>query len=243
MGNATTAEKIQVTRNGPYVVIGKIPISEQVIICDGEGTSIEWNQGKQYPLQEKYALCRCGRSRNKPFCDGSHSNVGFDGTETAGRESYLDSPKELDGPSVTLLDIEGLCASARFCHRAGGIWKLVSESSKPEIKRIMIEEACDCPSGRLILIDKEKQERVEPASRRSIGLIEDPWAGVKGPIWIRGCVPIVSSGGNQYVLRNRVTLCRCGKSSNKPFCDSSHYPEAETIEKMHNEITRKGKVF
>lgn len=227
--------KIQVSKNGPYVIIGKVTITEQIIVCDPDGTSFEWRQGKQYPMQERVALCRCGQSGNKPFCDGTHVQVSFKGSETAGNETYLDAPKEFEGPVLKLLDIEELCASARFCHRAGGIWKIVPEASQPDSKRTAIEEACDCPSGRLVLFDKEKQEQVEPETSKSIGLIDDPWIGVKGPIWVRGYVPIVSSQGKLYAIRNRVTLCRCGKSSNKPFCDSSHYPEAENVERVHNE--------
>jgi CDGSH-type Zn-finger protein len=60
---------------------------------------------------------------------------------------------------------------------------------------------------------------------QSLGLIEDPQMDVSGPIWVRGCMPIESVSGKMYTVRNRVTLCRCGKSENKPFCDSSHYPE------------------
>ncbi|HUS98844.1 MAG TPA: CDGSH iron-sulfur domain-containing protein [Candidatus Thermoplasmatota archaeon] len=52
--------------------------------------------------------------------------------------------------------------------------------------------------------------------------------GVSGPIWIRGGIPIESANGSPYIKRNRITLCRCGKSKNKPFCDSSHYPDETT---------------
>jgi len=42
---------------------------------------------------------------------------------------------------------------------------------------------------------------------------------------VRGKIPIQSADGKIYEKRNRITLCRCGESLNKPFCDSSHYPE------------------
>jgi CDGSH-type Zn-finger protein len=45
---------------------------------------------------------------------------------------------------------------------------------------------------------------------------------VSGPIWVRGGIEIESAEGHAYQVRNRVTLCRCGKSQNKPFCDGSH---------------------
>jgi CDGSH-type Zn-finger protein len=227
--------KIKVTKNGPYLVSGKIPLQKKVIIADSEGTATEWKLGTKYEPQEKYSLCRCGKSKNKPFCDGTHIKVGFDGTEMAGEETYLKEPKEIDGPALKLTDIEELCASARFCHRSGGIWNLVPASDDPEKKQTAIEETCDCPSGRLVIEDKQTGKRIEPKLAKSIGLIEDPAMGVSGPIWVRGGVPVESADGKTYQVRNRVTLCRCGKSKNKPFCDSSHYPEAETVEKVHKE--------
>ena len=229
------AAKIKVSKNGPYIVSGKIPMQKQLIIADSEGTATEWQPGTAYEPKEQCALCRCGQSKNKPFCDGTHVKVGFDGTETAGEEAYLDNPKEIDGAALKLMDVEDLCASARFCHRAGGIWNLVPESADPEKKKIAIEETCDCPSGRLVVLDKQTGKVLEPTFEKSIGLIEDPAMGVRGPIWVRGGVPVESAEGKTYRVRNRVTLCRCGKSKNKPFCDSSHYPESETVEQVHDE--------
>jgi len=174
---------------------------------------------------ENYSLCRCGQSENKPFCDGTHAKINFDGTETASRDPYLSQAKDIDGPTLKLTDCEHLCASARFCHRGGEIWSLVPKSGNSEAQRIVIEDAADCPSGRLVVWDKKTGKAIEPELEKSIVLIEDPEIGVSGPIWVRGGIPIESADGNTYEIRNRVTLCRCGKSSNKPFCDSSHYPE------------------
>lgn len=217
--------KIKVTKNGPYLVQGGIPLSEKIIVADDEGTAIEWKEGKPLPQNGTYILCRCGQSKNKPFCDGTHAKVGFDGTETATYEPCMKRAKELDGPNLKLHDVENLCASARFCHRAGGIWKLVPESDKPESCQIAIEEACKCPSGRLILQDKQKDEIIEPKCEKTVAVVEDPQIGGGGPYRVQGGVPIESVEGKTYEVRNRVTLCRCGKSKNKPFCDSSHYPE------------------
>jgi CDGSH-type Zn-finger protein len=226
--------KIKVSKNGPYLVYGGIPIQKMIIIADPEETATEWKPSTKYPTRKICSLCRCGKSKNKPFCDGTHAKVGFDGTETAD-EAYLNQPKEIEGAALKLTDIEELCASARFCHRADGIWNLVPASADPEKKQIAIEEACDCPSGRLVIWDKKAGKIIEPDLIKSIGLIEDPAMGVDGPIWVRGGIPVESADGKTYKVRNRVTLCRCGKSKNKPFCDSSHYPEAETVEKVHDE--------
>jgi CDGSH-type Zn-finger protein len=86
-----------------------------------------------------------------------------------------------------------------------------------------------------VVLDKQIETIIEPKFVKSIGLIEDPAMGVSGPIWVRGGILVESADGKTYKIRNRITLCRCGKSKNKPFCDSSHYSEAETVEKVHNE--------
>jgi CDGSH-type Zn-finger protein len=216
---------IKVSKNGPYLVSGEIPLIKKIIKYDSKWDSCEWENDKTFPIQDTYALCRCGQSKNKPFCDGTHIKINFNGTETANPEDYYKHAVELDGPGLTLTDAKDLCASARFCHRAGGIWNLILTSDKPGDKKIAIEEASDCPSGRLVVCDKKTREIIEPPFEPSIVLIEDPFVGVSGPIWVRGGIPIESADGSLYVKRNRITLCRCGKSKNKPFCDSSHYPE------------------
>jgi len=216
--------RIKVCKNGPYLVSGKISLIKQIICTDKEGNSIKWQTSNNYPLKDSYTLCRCGQSKEKPFCDGSHVKVNFNGFETSSREPYIKRAKEIVGPTLKLTDDESLCASARFCHRASGIWNLISQDGQ-EAARIAIEEAGDCPSGTLALWDKKSGKAIEPEFEQSIALVEDPHIGVSGPIWVRGGIPIESADGTIYEIRNRVALCRCGKSSNKPFCDSSHYPE------------------
>ena len=222
--------KIKVTENGPYTVSGKVPLSEQIIIPNAEGDPYQWRKGKEYKTSDKCNLCRCGQSQNKPFCDGSHIKANFNGTETAHPEPYLKHPKTTEGPEIQLTDIEDLCASARFCHQKGGIWTLTPKTHNPKIKSFVIQESHDCPSGRLVVWDKKTQKALEPTLEQSIELIEDPQISTSGPIWVRGCIPIESADGKLYTIRNRVTLCRCGKSENKPFCDSSHYPEEQEHE-------------
>lgn len=238
MATRNDKEMIIVSRNGPYLVSGQVPIFEQVIMADAEGTAVEWREGKKYQYKERCGLCRCGQSKNKPFCDGTHIKVSFDGTEVADHELSSSQTKKIDGPTLKLKDAEILCASARFCHRAGGIWDLVPQSSDMEARRTAIEEACNCPSGRLVVCDKKTARALEPEIERSIGLIEDPQMQCSGPIWVRGGIPIKSADGKTYEVRNRVTLCRCGKSTNKPFCDSSHFPEHRYEEMMSDKQDR-----
>jgi CDGSH-type Zn-finger protein len=218
--------KIQVTKNGPYIVSGNIPLYRMIIKCDGKTTTPnEWLIAGKLPTKPTYTLCRCGQSKNKPFCDGTHIAVKFNGAEEFDNQPFEQMAKEIDGPELALKDAEILCASARFCHRGGDIWDQIPKTDDTKIKENCIRNAFDCPSGRLVVVDKEKGEVLEPELEPSIGFIEDPSIGVDGPLWVRGGIAIYSADGKPYEIRNRATLCRCGKSTIKPFCDSSHYPE------------------
>ena len=214
--------KVQVSRNGPYIVTGSVPLMVMEIAHDDEGNCRSWQKVQKYPLQEQYALCRCGHSKNKPFCDGTHEKIRFNGTETAGDEPYLQNPTIIRGPELELADYEGLCVHARFCMRAGGIWNLTKQSNIPDARDTAIDEACNCPSGRLVLRDQKTGETVEPVLERSIVVVENPARGEHGPLWVRGGIPVESADGRPYTARSRVTLCRCGRSRNKPFCDGDH---------------------
>ena len=203
------------------MVSGNIPIEEKMIIS--RGNNYHYVNGKTLPQAEKYALCRCGHSKNMPFCDGEHIHSNFDGNETASREPYIDNAVLFEGFDFVLYDYEELCAFARFCHKPeGDVWTLTDESDNPKCRDEAIEAACDCPAGRLVIWDKKTGETIEPDYEPSIVIIQDPERQCSGPIWVRGGIPIESSDGFVYEIRNRVTLCRCGKSRNKPFCDAMH---------------------
>jgi CDGSH-type Zn-finger protein len=219
--------QIKVLKNGPYLVSRRVPLFPMIIKCDGQYIPIKWLIGGKLQTPENYILCRCGQSSTKPFCDSTHLKVNFDGEEQSDNKPFDMMAKEIDGPLLKLKDAEILCASARFCHRGGDIWPQIPKSDDPKLRQNVLRNACDCPSGRLVIFDKETGKTVEPLLENSIGLIEDPGMGISGPLWVRGGIPIYSASGKLYEVRNRVTLCRCGKSTNKPFCDSSHYPEED----------------
>jgi CDGSH-type Zn-finger protein len=217
--------KITITKDGPYIVSGSTPLSLQTIGVDAEGESTEWVRGESLSAGETYALCRCGESKTKPFCDGSHAKVGFDGTETASREPVVEQAQLLEGPSMRLADAEVLCAFARFCDPNGRIWNQVEETGDPAVRANFVRQAGDCPSGRLIAIDKATGKAVEPNLPKEIGIVEDPARECSGPLWARGGIPLVGADGKAYEVRNRMTLCRCGRSENKPFCNGAHAAE------------------
>ena len=64
---------IKVSRNGPYVVRGPVDVQ------DADGT--------RYTVKESFALCRCGGSSTKPFCDGTHAKIGFQAAEKAAAQA------------------------------------------------------------------------------------------------------------------------------------------------------------
>ncbi|MDO5115834.1 MAG: CDGSH iron-sulfur domain-containing protein [Synergistaceae bacterium] len=211
-----------IIKNGPYRVTGGVRLDNVRIVGDGEGGSIAWEKSGDYPRQESFFLCRCGASRDKPFCDGSHAKIAFDGTEQADNIPYAESCRIYKGDGMALMDKEVLCAIARYCDPHGQVWNLIM---RPEDRELAIEEACSCPAGRLtIVIDGEI---IEPKLPRDISLIDDRPEGKLGPIWVKGGIPVIGAEGVRYEPRNRVTLCRCGQSRNKPFCDGAHLQDEE----------------
>jgi CDGSH-type Zn-finger protein len=222
MTHAKSKARVVVSQDGPYIVTGGVSLSGQMITTDADGASEAWKESGTYPQAEKYALCRCGNSKKKPFCDGTHSKIGFDGTETANREPYVRQAKGIDGPALLLSDVESLCAFARFCDPNGKVWAQIANTDDPEVRSTFLRQVNNCPSGRLVAWDKTTSEPVEHKLPVSIGLIEDPEEDCSGPIWLRGGISLISADGFEYETRNRVTLCRCGQSKNKPLCDGTH---------------------
>lgn len=216
-------KKIRIIKDGPYLVSGNVLLAKEKIIEDEKGYLLKWEKIADFPDQENHSLCRCGESKNAPFCDGAHKKASCNLAETADKTLFQSKAEKIEGEGIILFDVPDLCASGHFCTRAGGVWDLVrAKSADPEKNKIAIQEACDCPSGRLVMVDKKTGQEIEPEFAPSISVAEDEVAGVSGPIWVKGKIQIEGSDGTLYELRNRVTLCRCGQSNNKPFCDGSH---------------------
>lgn len=216
-----TGMRITVGANGPYFVEGGVPLIRAEIVVNAEGEAVAWRETGRVEAGDTYALCRCGQSHTKPFCDYTHISIGFDGTETAGHEPFERLAVNIGSPYLDLHDARRLCAEARFCDRSGGLWNLVNRCDDPEILALAVEEAQLCPSGRYVACAADGSP-LEPELEPAIVLVEDPQMGVSGPLFVRGGIEIVDADGEPYEVRNRVTLCRCGKSANKPFCDGGH---------------------
>lgn len=216
---------IQVVEGGPYLVFGDDKVIQEIIIPDNEDVSWEYEKSKtfQKPKDQKdqMALCRCGQSRHKPFCDGSHDEIKWNGEETADFSPILEGAEAIEGPNLTLMDNEKYCAYARFCDAKGRVWNLVMEGT-PETDKLAVREVCNCPAGRLMMKSNKDGNYIESELAQEISFLEDPLINCSGPLWVKGGIEVKSAKGRSYEIRNRQTLCRCGKSNNKPFCDGSH---------------------
>ncbi|MDR1360799.1 MAG: CDGSH iron-sulfur domain-containing protein, partial [Rickettsiales bacterium] len=161
-------------------------------------------------------------SRKAPFCDGSHTESNFDGTETASFEPIMKQPsaEAIPGPEQTLLDNQNYCAFARFCDRGGRVWNLVMQGGAAADK-LSAEEANLCPAGRLLMFTNSGKS-LEEESEPQVHTIEDGGLKISGPLWIRGGIRVESADGKSYEVRQKQTLCRCGASANKPFCNGAH---------------------
>ncbi len=222
---ALNTPSITIIENGPYVVTGHVPLSEDVLVEASDGTHLQYNRLKDYAVGETYRLCRCGASEHMPFCDGAHAYAhrqgDFDGTETASHESYEIRAHLFDNEDLELHD-DKRCAFARLCHRQeGSVWEMMRKTNVDEQE--LIAASWLCPTGRLEHRDKQTGHVYEQVFEPSIILIEDPKKNASGPLFVRGGIPLIGADGYEYEVRNRYALCRCGASSDKPFCDARHW--------------------
>lgn len=212
---------IQVSREGPYLIYGQPKLQQVEIEVDDAGHSKAYTAKKEFESNEGMALCRCGHSQNAPFCDGSHLKAQVDLQERASFEPLLQGSMEIDGPTQILTDNEHYCAYSRFCDNANRVWNEVQISGHQheELTKFMVH---NCVAGRLLVWDKKTMQPIEISEEASISAIEDPAIGCSGPLMVKGGIRVESASGESYEIRNRQALCRCGCSSNKPFCDGSH---------------------
>ena len=209
--------RIRVAKDGPYKVMGHPTLGRTAQVETVFGEPIDWEPLESIETPESFDLCRCGHTERKPFCDSSDQTCDFDGTETADRVARSTRAEVYVGDGVVMTDDHTLCEHAGYCgDRFTNVWRMIRRTSDPEVRERLQRMVSLCPSGALDHAPAEGVDAVEPAFEPSIGVIRD------GPLWIRGGIPIESSDGTTYEVRNRVTLCRCGRSNNKPFCDGSH---------------------
>mgnify|MGYP001811767612 FL=1 len=202
--------------NGPLLVRGEVTLVRKTAVHSEHGEPLAWKTSDPLETNPSYALCRCGSSESKPFCDGSHARTEFVAEETAAG-AYAERSRELGGTGITVRDDRSICVHAGFCGtRVSNIWKQTRDTDDTIVRRAVINEVEKCPSGALTYAFDGDDEATEPDYPVQVAVVDD------GPLWVTGAIPVTRSDGEQLETRSRVTLCRCGASANKPLCDGSH---------------------
>ena len=191
--------RIEPRENGPYMVRG---------LNDLRGP-----QGEALDCKPVIALCRCGRSANKPFCDGTHGEVDFTAEpqpEDAGGKVYT-----YEGDVLTIRWNALTCSHAAKCvatSRAAFDPKRKPwiDANQPED---VLKAACTaCPSGALSWGETEHG----PIDGTAIRIVKD------GPLEVCNLDLRDEVTWPEASTPRKYVLCRCGASKNKPFCDGSH---------------------
>lgn len=180
--------------------------------------NIESSTGEPRSTVTGVALCRCGGSANKPFCDGTHGTNGFTDKKTA--DGKLNKRDNYAGKQITIHDNRAICAHSGRC--TGGLSSVFKLKQEPWIvpDGATVEKIIDtiktCPSGALSYsiddvenIDNERAPKVTVSKN--------------GPYAITGGIELLGQTMGEGASKEHYTLCRCGGSRNKPFCDGTHW--------------------
>ncbi len=228
----TEQKDIIIMPDGPYLVKGGIPFAIKTQVVSEYGEPLTWKTERTPNFGMDYSLCRCGESGRKPYCDGTHCEIDFDGTETADTGPGAGDPMIFPrGTRIVVKKDPDLCMNSGFCGtRDAGMNALVAASSDTKVRSLIIAMVERCPSGALTYSMEPGESDIEPDLPEQVAdTVEITSDGpIAGPLWVTGYIPIERADGEPFEPRNRVTLCNCGKSSNKPLCDGTHRKEAES---------------
>lgn len=186
------------------------------------GEYVTDDNGNDISVKPVTALCRCGKSLKMPYCDDTHTKENFDNDKLEGR--HLNKWRSYEGQDITIHFNLGICSHVGLCLK--NLPLVFSKDTKPWINpNGASSEAISamirtCPSGALTY-SIDGNEVVDFDNKVHIKIVKD------GPIATRGSVELIDDNMSIQELKSkeRYTLCRCGKSKNKPFCDGSHRPE------------------
>jgi CDGSH-type Zn-finger protein len=224
---AGDVKKIVIQQDGPYMVQGAVPLVRKAQVVSEYGEPLTWKKEGDIEADEAYDLCRCGQSSKKPFCDGtSHWESGFDGTEradaglTAGRQVTYEG-----GTGIVVKRDYSLCMHSGFCgNRKTNVRAMAPDTADTQVRAQVMAMIERCPSGSYTYSIQEGEPDVEPDLPQQIAVTTEITSSgpIAGPLWVTGNIPVERADGQPFETRNRVTLCCCGLSQNKPLCDGTH---------------------
>ena len=226
--NTDNGKKVVVRKNGPYVVHGDVPLVRKAQVVSEYGEPLTWKKGEAIETSETYALCRCGQSSKKPFCDGTHTRIDFDGTEAA--DTGVTAERQVlyaGGTQIVVKRDCSLCVKSGFCgNRVTNVQEMVPDTADTQVRAQVIAMIERCPSGSYAYSIEEGEADIEPDLPRQVAVTTEITSDgpIAGPLWVTGNIPIERADGRPLETRNRVTLCRCGLSRAKPLCDGTHRP-------------------
>jgi CDGSH-type Zn-finger protein len=223
---ADNQKKIIVEDSGPYIVKGGIPLVQKTQVVSEYGEPLTWKKGETLETRNFYRLCRCGLSEDKPFCDDAHVLALFEGTEAADTRPTAERQTTLPGSTHLVVKRDQyLCTDSGFCGtRDATLDELVARTDDTNVRSQVIAMVERCPAGALVYAIEEGEPDIEPDLPQQIAVTtEITSAGpVEGPLWVTGNIPVERADGQPFETRNRVALCNCGESKNKPLCDGAH---------------------
>jgi CDGSH-type Zn-finger protein len=231
--NCTVKNKrIVIVKNGPYVVEGDVPLVSKTQVVSEHGEPLTWRKDGEIAVSPgEYHLCRCGQSSNRPFCDGTHKKMEFEGTETA--DTTIAGTRKSVIPRGTGIVIEKdstLCMLAGFCaFNDAELGRLVTATQDTKMRSLVIAMVERCPAGALTYRIEADGPEIEPDLPQQIAVTTEitSHGSIPGPLWVTGGIPIERADGQPFEPRNRVTLCNCGHSCNQPLCDGTHRDMAQ----------------
>jgi CDGSH-type Zn-finger protein len=227
----TVTPRIVIMPNGSYHVFGNVLLVHKTQVVSEKGEPLTWIKDYVYQTrnaegQAFYSLCRCGQSGNKPFCDGTHRRIGFDGTETS--DPRPTATRSLQFPHATRILVKkdpSLCMNSGFCGFSDtSLEQLVASTDDPKVRALVMAIVERCPSGALTYQIENDGPEIEADLPSQIAVTTEITSEgpIPGPLWVTGYIPIERSDGQPFETRNRVTLCNCGQSCQKPLCDGTH---------------------
>ncbi len=225
--SSTGKKKISIIKNGPYRVLGKVPLVHKTQVVSENGEPLTWKKDGDIESDSTvYSLCRCGKSEELPFCDGTHKEIKFEGTELAVTDGTPVFRLTIPGGSHLIIKKDpSLCMNSGFCGmQNAGLSQIIQDPNDTKGRSLAIAMIERCPSGSLTYKVEIGDADIEPDLPQQIADTTEITSDgpIPGPLWVTGYIQIERSDGKPFEARNRVTLCNCGLSENKPLCDGTH---------------------